>query len=390
MKVHIFFNKVTRFVIMLKFLLIAIIYCIFSPFLFGITDFACPHPDRVVYTNGEKEDIIRVDTDLQYHRINHLDQFRNQIRLNESISDKKYNRDSVIRVIDSFTFFNEFETLYIRLNELHEQVDTFVIVEAEETFTGKKRSLNFPKISNSTIIEKFISKILYRVCSFPNNLKVRNSNDRGTIWQRERYMRSHCLANALRDANIKDEDLFIFSDIDEIPSAASIAYLSNCKVFKGNIPFEPSLPTIMIAFLSNRLHFNFHCRSPNMGNWPHPVVQYGVILKHKRVEDLRGRKGNPLFWTLGGWHFSNFHYGDINMLIDKFDAFSHQELKEHYVNDAKYWKDVMHRGGSEKINTHCEEYHVIDIPEYIFKMHDKYQILLNEKQLEYAVKKYPS
>lgn len=354
---------------------------------FGVTNFTCPHPDRVVYS-GDQHHALGDGFDFGRHRINRVSQFSEQDRLKTSVEGTKYNRETKLRVIDGFTFLNEIETLYIRLNELDEYVDNFVIIEATETFSGRPRTLEFPKAKESRRMKRFLHKIEYQVCVFPDHLKVVNNNER-TIWDREHYIRQHCLRNALNTIQMKDEDLVIFGDIDEMPSGATIGYLSNCKVNKGSFEFSSSNPHALIAAVANRLHFNFHCRSPNMGNWPQPVIGFGSFLKHHPIDDMRGRRGNPLYWVLGGWHFSNFYYGNVQMLKEKYDGFSHQELQRSFKNDEDFWKNVVNSGGSEKINTHCTEYTAMDVPEYIFKRHKRYQSLLNAQQMSYALEKYP-
>ena len=46
-------------------------------------------------------------------------------------------------IYDCFTFFNELDLLEIRLNVLRDVVDRFVLVEAGETHTGKRKPLYF-------------------------------------------------------------------------------------------------------------------------------------------------------------------------------------------------------------------------------------------------------
>ena len=46
-------------------------------------------------------------------------------------------------IYDTFLFFNEFELLEIRLEELKDIVDRFVLVEAPLTLSGKPKPLFF-------------------------------------------------------------------------------------------------------------------------------------------------------------------------------------------------------------------------------------------------------
>ena len=44
-----------------------------------------------------------------------------------------------MKIVDCFTFYNEFDLLTYRLNILNPCVDYFVIVEARQTFIGKEK-----------------------------------------------------------------------------------------------------------------------------------------------------------------------------------------------------------------------------------------------------------
>ena len=46
-------------------------------------------------------------------------------------------------IYDCFTFFNELELLELRLNELADVVDKFVLVEATQTHTNKPKPLHY-------------------------------------------------------------------------------------------------------------------------------------------------------------------------------------------------------------------------------------------------------
>jgi len=48
-----------------------------------------------------------------------------------------------MKIIDAFPFFNEIDTLKIRLSLLYEKVDIFVICESNITYSGLSKSYNF-------------------------------------------------------------------------------------------------------------------------------------------------------------------------------------------------------------------------------------------------------
>ena len=63
------------------------------------------------------------------------------------------------KIYDCFLFFNELETLELRLEILNDIVDKFVIVESTVTFSGKEKKLFFNE--NKEKFKKFEDKIIH-------------------------------------------------------------------------------------------------------------------------------------------------------------------------------------------------------------------------------------
>ena len=59
-----------------------------------------------------------------------------------------------MKIYDCFTFFNELDLLEIRLNELNDVVDYFVIVEGKKTFQNNPKPLFL--LENIDRFKKFI------------------------------------------------------------------------------------------------------------------------------------------------------------------------------------------------------------------------------------------
>jgi len=62
-------------------------------------------------------------------------------------------------IYECIIFFNELDLLEIRLNELKDVVDKFVIVEASFTFSSKPKPFYFEE--NKDRYSKFLDKIIY-------------------------------------------------------------------------------------------------------------------------------------------------------------------------------------------------------------------------------------
>ncbi|WP_241560085.1 hypothetical protein [Solirhodobacter olei] len=126
------------------------------------------------------------------------------------------------KLYDCFPFFNEFDLLEIRLNELDGVVDSFVIIEAGETFSGKPKPYwleeNFDRFS------QFRDKIIH--------LKIDRFPPKTAPWERERLQRDKLL-EGLREAG--PNDLIMLCDADEIPRADVLAGIKCDPPMRGEV-----------------------------------------------------------------------------------------------------------------------------------------------------------
>lgn len=111
-------------------------------------------------------------------------------------------------VYDCFQFFNELDILKIRLNVMSPVVDKFVISEATETFSGIKKPLYYEE--NKELFAEFADKIIHVVV---DDTPEGYTHDRDTF-------QKNAVTRGLKDCT--DEDIIIFSDLDEIPNPEKI------------------------------------------------------------------------------------------------------------------------------------------------------------------------
>lgn len=102
------------------------------------------------------------------------------------------------------------------------------------------------------------------------------------------------------------------------------------------------------------------------------------------IRDARAKKYHTLFYVKGGWHLSNFYYHNIQMLVDKYQGFSHQEITKTIPNTVEYWSEVIKKGGNTHTNTHCDEVEFLELPKYIYKNIPYFKYLLNDNQVMYG------
>lgn len=116
------------------------------------------------------------------------------------------------RIFDCFIFSREFDLLEIRLHELANVVDFFVIAESATTHQGKPKPLFFQE--NQERFAAFADRIRHIVVG-----QMPKGGGQADHYRREYHQRNALLAG-LDDA--RPDDFVLLSDVDEIPRAASV------------------------------------------------------------------------------------------------------------------------------------------------------------------------
>lgn len=206
------------------------------------------------------------------------------------------------RVWDCFPYAGydpEPDILEIRLHELSDIVDFFVLVEAPVTHSGKPKPLYFQE--NKARFEKFLDRIIHVVVTdFP----PADMTKLGESWKYERHQRD-AIARGVSGAS--DQDIVITSDLDEIPRAETLK------------TYDPSMGLV-------GLNLSMHSYWLNMANreteyaWV-KVLPYGLAktMTHCQIRYTFGHQVLPN----GGWHFS--YMGGPKEVTQKIESFAHQE-----------------------------------------------------------------
>lgn len=116
-------------------------------------------------------------------------------------------------VYDCFQFFNELDILKLRMQILSPVVDKFVISEATETFSGLKKPFYYEE--NKDMFAEFADKIIHVVVE---------DTPEGFTHDRDTFQKNAVGRGLI---NCTDEDIIIFSDLDEIPNPEKIREILN-------------------------------------------------------------------------------------------------------------------------------------------------------------------
>lgn len=225
-----------------------------------------------------------------------------------------------MKVYDCFAFFNEMDILELRLRELNEVVDYFVLVEATRTFQKKEKPLYFQQ--NKERFREFLPKIIHVVVDkYPTFwTKFRPV----TTWHYDNHQKEGAMVG-IKDA--APDDLIIFSDLDEIPLARKVLEYKNKP---GIRVFEQFQAYYFLNYVCTRIH-DYGGKAiaqqnhGGFGRWRGSVMlEKKLITNMKDVRNFRDVEGPHInVIREGGWHFS--YMGGLEKVMYKIQSWAHQE-----------------------------------------------------------------
>ena len=200
-----------------------------------------------------------------------------------------------MKLVDCFMYFNEKDVAYLRINELYDSVDYFVVNELSTTHKGIKRKSIFWEDQR---LMKFKDKIKYQFIDIDHrydslfNTHFKDSSHFVGSWaEHEQRLR---LMNQVEELNLSDEDIILFSDCDEIP---------NKNIFNQLKDYE--------AVALNQMFFVHYINIYTNKN-----VTGTISVKYKKIKQinsntqdlglqvLRRHKDYIVRIENGGWHYS--------------------------------------------------------------------------------------
>lgn len=206
-------------------------------------------------------------------------------------------------------FFNEFKLLNLKIAEQADYVDKIIIVDSEKTHSNKKKK---PLLFNSDYNHPKLLKILAKESEFTKNVSYNESFQRDIT---------------LRDIDIKDEDIIISCDLDEIIPAKNMEETIN------------QIKEFHYVRLGMKLYY--YKINMLMGSWRSPIGLTGKYYKEsgKTLTQLRHAREGKVINTLGK-HFS--YLTDAKGIKYKLESFLH--CKQHGKIDIKDIDKKMKKG----------------------------------------------
>ncbi len=233
-----------------------------------------------------------------------------------------------MRIFDCFTFFNELDLLEFRLKFLNEFVDYYVIVESNITHNGKPKPYYFDETKER--FKEWKHKIIYiPLKQKTDGLIFENAdsyNPENAAWKLENDQRNALLLAA---DHMKDCDLVLVSDLDEIPDPT---------VFK-----KITLTELPVAFSLLFHYYYMNCQNIGESRWWNGCIAASA----KQFKDItpQGLRNNrDIYPTISsaGWHFS--FLGGSEEISLKISSYSHTEYNKEEYLDKKHIEDSILKG----------------------------------------------
>ena len=209
-------------------------------------------------------------------------------------------------------FLNELDVLEIRLAELADVVDVFVLVEATSTHMGDPRTLVFPKYEDTRFLP-WKDQIRYLAIDFPEGMGN---------WQRENYQRTQA---GLAMEDLQQDDLVIISDLDEILSAETVR-----RILAGEFPIPCNLSfpihPYRLDWKWDILEDGFN-RCTLIHGSDLEKVENGFAGIHEAMvnNNMIGRPGRIGLVGDYGWHFT--YIGNEHRIVDKAESIADDWVK---------------------------------------------------------------
>jgi hypothetical protein len=219
-------------------------------------------------------------------------------------------RKSPLRIFDCILFHSELDLLEIRLNELYDLVDYFVIVEGVRTFTDKKKPLYFKRAKRSPRFAPFKDKIIHLVLREADFKRI----DYYTAFQREGAHRRFIMrALVQHNSNLREGDALIISDIDELIRPSTLQLVRGCDHLPPVLHLQ--LPRFLYSFEFFDGEFDYHSAIRTYSEAA-PPKQLASLFAHSFAGT--GTAG-PIVLADAGWHCS-FCFRYLDEFVDKVSA----------------------------------------------------------------------
>lgn len=273
------------------------------------------------------------------------------------------------KIYDCTIFFNELDLLELRLETLDPYVDYFVISECDSTFSGDDKPFNFE--NNKEKFSKFLDKIIYiknhnskditlssnvyegkkkEIYEIIRGIEANHKPEHGHgihYWCRQ-FIQTEYMKLGMSECD--DEDIIMFSDLDEIPRPESIQNMRDWDYTRRYCLLQDNN--------------NYYVNNIASTNWRGNIICKYKDVKYESVNMLRWLarqdETNFVFLENAGWHLS--YMGPAERIKTKLKSAAHQEFNNPFIlnnieNNMKNNRDPLGRSNYNVYNSTIEEFY---------------------------------
>lgn len=278
-----------------------------------------------------------------------------------------------MKVVDVFPFFNELDILEIRLNVLDPYVDCFILSEATKTFSGLDKPLYYEE--NKERFEKFNHKIIHNIVEDTTSPDLHP-------YQRDVFQKDN-IKKVVLD-NVSDEDVIIWSDVDEVPNPEAISGLES--YFEQDSIFHFAQENCMGYLNLVEVGGIIRAMTPDWDyedrpRWLGTKVFGKSILEKYTLSELRSKQESEKNYRIfpGGWHWSYVGSEGLSVeerVLKKIECAAHSELNNDQIKQnvarVKDNKDPLGRDYAVYQTVSLDE----SYPKYILENKEKFASLI--------------
>lgn len=274
------------------------------------------------------------------------------------------------KIYDCFTFYNELDLLELRLEELYDHVDHFVLVEANTTFTSIPKPFYFEE--NKDRYAKYLNKIIH--------VKVEDMPGNPDAWVNDRFQRNS-INRGLESAD--DNDVIIVSDLDELVRPETVQQLRTDvenQIWGLRMPLFYFKFNHMLASTESRyMVWGMACRKKLLV----PADTFRFQRFQLASLPYNYNHGGIRMMEHAGWQFS--YLGDNDFAKNKIKSFAHQETNTDLVLEKIDVEASVQNGyglgpsvAEKFVNIQVDDY----MPKTLLKNLDKYSHYLATNDLQ--------
>jgi beta-1,4-mannosyl-glycoprotein beta-1,4-N-acetylglucosaminyltransferase len=223
-----------------------------------------------------------------------------------------------MKIIDCFTFYNELGLLKYRLDTLNSVVDKFILVEALQTHAGNPKPLYYDLVKD-TFFKEYADKIIHVIAKLPCENAAVKANPK-LAWGNENFQRNF-IEHSIHDTAVDEHDIFIISDVDEIPDPSLLKRIKDGIVIVDNV----------VNLKQDFYYYNITSKV-SIQWYNSKLFTYAWFLSSGLTCDKLRHMTFPVTLENGGWHLS--YFGDIRFIQNKIEQFAHTDLNEEHLKST--------------------------------------------------------